>query len=291
MSLNSDANFSDIIADVKNIISSDTNEIHLSKSFVDEFALTNKALDVLSASMRFDSGMTEYECEHFVADPQLTPWRKVRQALMELETRYHAYMENRNSLRKAEILRKRLNRDMPTLPDELDRELMQIDMEKNDYDIGIWKRKLRQSELELKYFLNVVDKYVDDEHPLEYYCQENHQEVRMYWIARMGKQAAMDVYITGRIGLGNLDSIAMMREEDQYATLNIAMQYSGLLSAGIGKIQNELKPQLDKMMIDGSAPRIPTFDNVEDNLDLKLYEQLTGNEQKSIQSSDQPETE
>ena len=82
-----------------------------------------------------------------------------------------------------------------------------------------------------------------------------------------------------------------MREEDQYATLNIAMQYSGLLNAGISKIQNEIKPQIDKMMIDGSAPRIPTFDKVEDNLDLKLYEQLTGNEQKSIQSSDQPETE
>mgnify|MGYP003315450741 CR=1 FL=1 len=151
MSLNSDANFSDIIADVKNIISSDTNEIHLSKSFVDEFSLTKKDFDVLSASMRFDSGMTRYQCEHFVADTQLTPWRKVRQALMELETRYHAYMENRNSLRKAEILRKRLNRDMPLLPDELDRELMQIDMEKNDYDIGIWKRKLRQSEFCLLY--------------------------------------------------------------------------------------------------------------------------------------------
>ena len=101
----------------------------------------------------------------------------------------------------------------------------------------------------------------------------------------------MDVYATGKIGVGNLDSIAMMREEDQYATLNIAMQYSGLLNSGIAKIQNELKPQLDKMMIDGSAPRVPTFDNVEDNLDLKLYEQLTGNEQKSIQSADQSETE
>ena len=99
-----------------------------------------------------------------------------------------------------------------------------------------------------------------------------------------------DRYCTGRIGVGNLDSIAMMREEDQYATLNIAMQYSGLLNAGISKIQNELKPQIDKMMVDGSAPRIPTFDKVEDNLDLKLYEQITGNEQKSIQPTDQSET-
>ena len=248
MSLNSDANFSDIIADVKNIISSDTNEIHLSKSFVDEFALTKKDFDVLSASMRFDSGMTEYECEHFVADPQLTPWRKVRQALMELETRYHAYMENRNSLRKAEILRKRLNRDMPLLPDELDRELMQIDMEKNDYDIGIWKRKLRQSELELKYFLNVVDKYVDDEHPLEYYCQENHQEVRMYWIARMGKQAAMDIISYGRIGSGNMTTIMDMPEEDQVETLGIAVQYSGMIGGGIDKLNKMIAPKLQAQL-------------------------------------------
>ena len=248
MSLNSDANFSDIIADVKNIISSDTIEIHLSKSFVDEFALTKKDFDVLSASMRFDSGMTEYECEHFVADPQLTPWRKVRQALMELETRYHAYMENRNSLRKAEILRKRLNRDMPLLPDELDRELMQIDMEKNDYDIGIWKRKLRQSELELKYFLNVVDKYVDDEHPLEYYCQENHQEVRMYWIARMGKQAAMDIISYGRIGSGNMTTIMDMPEEDQVETLGVAVQYSGMIGGGIDKLNKMIAPKLQAQL-------------------------------------------
>ena len=248
MSLNSDANFSDIIADVKNIISSDTNEIHLAKSFVDEFSLTKKDFDVLSASMRFDSGMTEYECEHFVADPQLTPWRKVRQALMELETRYHAYMENRNSLRKAEILRKRLNRDMPELPDELDRELMQIDMEKNDYDIGIWKRKLRQSELELKYFLNVVEKYVDDEHPLEYYCEENHQEVRMYWIARMGKQAAMDIISYGRIGSGNMTTIMDMPEEDQVETLGVAVKYSGMIGGGIDKLNKMIAPQLQAQL-------------------------------------------
>ena len=100
----------------------------------------------------------------------------------------------------------------------------------------------------------------------------------------------MDIYCTGRVGIGNLDSIAMMREDDQYATLNIAMQYSGLLNAGIAKIQNEIKPQIDKMLIDCYAPRIPTFDNVEENLDLKLFEQLNSHE-KSLLSPDQSETE
>ena len=248
MSLHSDANLSDIVSDVKNIISSDTNEVHLSKSFVDEFALTKKDFDWLSASMRFDSGMTRYQCEHFVADTQLTPWRKVRQAMMELETRYHAYMENRNSLRKAEILRKRLVRDIELIPDELDKELMQIDYEKNDYDIGIWKRKLRQSELELKYFLEVIDKYVDDEHPIEYYCTEHEHEERLYWIARMGKQAAMDIVSYGRIGSGNMTTIMDMPEEDQVETLGVAVKYSGMIGGGIDKLNKMIAPQLQAQL-------------------------------------------
>ena len=108
-------------------------------------------------------------------------------------------------------------------------------------------------------------------------------------IARMGKQAALDVYTTGKIGTGNLDSI-YDEEDDQFATLNVAMQYSGLMSAGIGKIQNELKPYLDKLMMDGTTPRIPTMEGIE-LFSNKLYEQLTSNEQKSIQSADQSETE
>ena len=101
------------------------------------------------------------------------------------------------------------------------------------------------------------------------------------------------MFTTGRIGIGNLDSIAMMREEDQFATLNVAMQYSGLLNAGIGKIQSQIQPELDKMMMNGSAPRIPTFDNIEDSLNIQLFDKLKGsnNGHKSIQSSNQSETQ
>ena len=63
------------------------------------------------------------------------------------------------------------------------------------------------------------------------------------------------------------------------------------LQLDISKIQNELRPHLDKLMMDGSSPRIPTMEGIEDSLNLKLYDQLAGNEQKSIQSADKPETE
>ena len=238
-----------------------------------------------------DFGMTHEQIKNFVVNSHVTDKRKLRQTLTEISTRNHERKKLFLDIERKRIKIEQLEAGLEIEDDPYARRLMQCDIDEFKLDIGRFKIAVHQSSNELQAFMDWVNKKYDSMEELIEAAQYNEEEERKYWVARMGKQAAMDVYCTVRIGIGNLDSIAMMREEDQFATLNIAMQYSGLLNAGIGKIQNELKPQMDKMMVDGSAPRIPTFDNVEDNLDLKLYEQITGNEQKSIQSSDKPETE
>ena len=238
-----------------------------------------------------DFGMTHEQIKNFVVNSHVTDKRKLRQTLTEISTRNQERKKLFLDIARKKIKIEQLEAGLEIEDDPYARRLMQCDIDEFKLDIGRFKIAVHQSSNELQAFMDWVNKKYDSMEELIEAAQYNEEEERKYWVARMGKQAAMDVYCTGRIGIGNLDSIAMMREEDQFATLNIAMQYSGLLNAGIGKIQNELKPQMDKMMVDGSAPRIPTFDNVEDNLDLKLYEQITGNEQKSIQSSDKPETE
>ena len=238
-----------------------------------------------------DFGMTHEQIKNFVVNSHVTDKRKLRQTLTEISTRNHERKKLFLDIERKRIKIEQLEAGLEIEDDPYARRLMQCDVDEFKLDIGRFKIAVHQSSNELQAFMDWVNKKYDSMEELIEAAQYNEEEERKYWVARMGKQAAMDVYCTGRIGIGNLDSIAMMREEDQFATLNIAMQYSGLLNAGIGKIQNELKPQMDKMMVDGSAPRIPTFDNVEDNLDLKLYEQITGNEQKSLQSPDQSETE
>tara|TARA_B100000965_G_scaffold136590_1_gene113641 strand:+ start:877 stop:1632 length:756 start_codon:yes stop_codon:yes gene_type:complete len=234
-----------------------------------------------------DFGMTHEQIKNFVVNSHVTDKRKLRQVLTEVSTRSHERKKLFLDIERKQTNIDRLEAKLEVTDDPYDRKLIELDIQEFKLDMGRFKITLHQSDNELKAFMDWVHKKYGTMEELEEAAKYNEEEERKYWIARMGKQAAMDVYCTGRIGVGNLDSIAMMREDDQYATLNIAMQYSGLLNAGIGKIQNELKPQIDKMMVDGSAPRIPTFDNVEDNLDLKLFEQLTGNEQKSLQSTDQ----
>ena len=238
-----------------------------------------------------DFGMTHEQIKNFVVNSHVTDKRKLRQVLIEVSTRNHEKKKLLLDVERKRVKIEALAAKLEVTEDPYDRKLIEIDIKEYELDLGRFNIALHQHDNEMAAFMEWIHKNYGDMEDLVKGAEYNEEEERKYWIARMGKQAAMDVYATGKIGVGNLDSIAMMREEDQYATLNIAMQYSGLLNSGIAKIQNELKPQLDKMMIDGSAPRVPTFDNVEDNLDLKLYEQLTGNEQKSIQSADQSETE
>ena len=238
-----------------------------------------------------DYGMTHEQIKNFVVNSHVTDKRKLRQVLIEVERRNHDRKKVVLDKKRKEVEIARLKDRLNITEDPYERQLMQFDIEEYELDLNKFQVSLHQYDNEMAAFMDWINKHWGSIEEVEKAAEYTEEDERKYWIARMGKQAAMDVYTTGKIGTGNLDSIAMMREDDQYATLNVAMQYSGLLSAGISKIQNELRPHLDKLMIDGSSPRIPTMEGIEDNLNLKLYEQLTGNEQKSIQSADQPETE
>ena len=70
----------------------------------------------------------------------------------------------------------------------------------------------------------------------------------MYWIARMGKQAAMDIISYGRIGSGNMTTIMDMPEEDQVETLGVAVQYSGMIGGGIDKLNKMIAPKLQAQL-------------------------------------------
>lgn len=252
---------SDII-DTSKIVSSDVLQIQIAPDFKERYGFKDYDLDIIRSSIVANMGMTEYQCQQFVANSQLTPYKMVRQALLEIETRYHAYTEIRNSLRKNEIYRKKLIRQIEATQDELDRELLQIDLEKMDYDITIYQRKFAQSEGEMKAFIDVVKKYAKDDEELKPYLELNEEEEKKYWIARMGKQAALDIIAFGRVGSGNMDSIAMMPQEDQLNTLQLAVQYSGLINAGLHKVSLGVQEQVNQYLEDKQTTIPQLLDNV-----------------------------
>ena len=254
------------------------------------YNISSDAIESL-VEREMDYGMTHEQIKNFVVNSHVTDKRKLRQVLVEIERRNHDRKKCVLDRKRKEVEIARLKDRVQITEDPYERQLMEFDIEEYEIDRNKYNVTLHQYDNELAAFMDWINKHWGSIEEVAKAAEYTEEDERKYWIARMGKQAAMDVYTTGKIGTGNLDSIAMMREDDQYATLNVAMQYSGLLNTGISKIQNELRPHLDKLMMDGTSTRIPTMEGIEDNLNLKLYDQLAGNEQKSIQSADKSETE
>jgi len=254
------------------------------------YNISSDAIEAFVES-NMDYGMTHEQIKNFVVNSHVTDKRKLRQVLVEVERRNHDRKKCVLDRKRKETEIARLEAKLETVEDPYERRLMELDIEEFELDRNKYNVTLHQYDNELAAFMDWINKHWESIEEVEKAAEYTEEDERKYWIARMGKQAAMDVYTTGKIGTGNLDSIAMMREDDQFSTLNVAMQYSGLLNVGIAKIQNELKPHLDKLMTDGTSTRIPTMEGIEDSLNLKLYDQLAGNEQKSLLSPDQSETE
>ena len=240
-------NLPDMLHDKTDIVSSDVTNIKVDTWVRDHLNFSAEEEKTLETALQFDNGQSNYSSRNFVTKTGITPYKKIHQSFMELETRYHAYKSFVRNLREAEVRVKIIERDIKKEQDELERELMVIKLEDLIYDITVFKRKMSQCEREIRVYLEVIKDTKESNKQLEEYLPENDEEERKYWLIRMSKQAAMDIIAYGRIGSGNMDSILLMPEEDQLETLKGALHFSGLLSSTIGQINKEIEGQVNSL--------------------------------------------
>ena len=245
--------------------------------------LTNE--EILAHAKKVAIGMSKNQIENYVVSSHVTGDRQLKQVLLEIENRTHQREkmlidERRGALRlkqtKKDLDDAKLNGD-PFLIEEA-----QIEFDDATLDMEMWSRRKAQSDYELNVFIEHIQNHVDSPEKLEEASKWNEDEERKYWIARLGKQAALDIVANGRIGIGNMDSIAMMKKDDQIATLDVASQYSCLLKVSIDKIQGRTEKQFQAY---AESPDIdlPTFHGVEKTLNVPLLDEIN---ERYLQSSD-----
>jgi hypothetical protein len=232
---------------------------------------------ILANAVKFSTGQTDYQNENFVMNSHVTKYRQVRQALLEIENRYHGIRKIKLDVRRDEIKIKALQRDLEKCDDELEAELIQIDIEDLQSDNEIRKRKLTRQEQEIDVFVRRVQEEVKDEEDIQRYFDQDPEE---------GKQSAMDILSFGRISTGNLDSIAMLPEEEQLQILSIGFQYSNLLGGQLAKIEGTTREYTKQLLSDPKNLSLPTFDGIEDNMELRMINTLKENvEQKKLEGN------
>jgi hypothetical protein len=232
-----------------------------------------------------NSSMSDYQIDHFVLRSQVTNYRQIKQALLELEGRKDGIRQTDVNLRRKKITQEKIQYDIENSTDQFEKKFLEIELEEVTKDIEFIERRLKVQKREHDFFAGKIYSKFNSKEELEQFC-DNPEEEHKYWIARMGKQAAIDMISLGRISVGNMDSIAMMSEEDQVQTLKVAIQYSGLMNVGINKLQQEMVPYL-KQVENNSDRLLPTFDGIETNLNIKLVDQLQ-NEKQKFQLTNKP---
>ena len=157
-------------------------------------------------------------------------------------------------------------------------------------DMEMWHRRKGQAQYELNVFIEYVKEKGYTKEQLEEAVEWNAEREREYWIARLGKQAALDIMANGRVGIGNMDSIAMMKQEDQVGILDVASQYACLMKISMDKIQGRTEKYF-QAYAESPDVQVPTFHGVEDNLNIPLLDKIRDelNATKTLQSSDQSE--
>lgn len=245
--------------------------------------LTKK--QILTHAKKVAIGMSKNQIENYVVSSHVTGDRQLKQVLLEIENRTHQYekmlIDERKGILRLKVAKKQLD-DAKINGDPFLIEEAQIEFDDANLDMEMWSRRKTQSNYELDVFVDYIKNHVNSQKKLEEASEWNEDEERKYWIARLGKQAALDIVANGRIGIGNMDSIAMMKKEDQIATLDVASQYSCLLKVSIDKIQGRTEKQF-QAYAESSEIDLPTFHGVEKTLNVPLLDEIN---ERYIQSSD-----
>jgi hypothetical protein len=189
-------------------------------------------------------GMSDFQSRYFVVNSQVTNYRRVRQALIELDNRIGAEKQIVRQRKKRIIEKQILQRDYDNETDDLKKQLIQVDIEQADWDIHMYNKKERQCQTEAANFINMIKTLVPDKESLEKYKDHDEEAEREYWVTRMAKQAAMDLSTVGRITQGNLDSILMMPLSEVKDTIGLAIQYNGILEKGMQAIEEKTTQRL-----------------------------------------------
>lgn len=206
--------------------------------------------EIIDTAMSSSFGMSSYQTKHFVVGSQLTKYRQLRQVLLELKVR----QENSdliNIQRKRSIIKKQIiERDIAKEEDNLLKELLNCDLDEINRDISIYDVKQQQADREISEFLGYIKELIPEGitiEKLEEAIKESPEEERKYWLARMAKQAAMDMIAYGNIGTGNMEAIMQMHPDDQVQTLSIAIEFTNNLRKGVDSLSSNINNRIGQI--------------------------------------------
>ena len=197
----------------------------------------------------------KFKMKHFVTNGQLTPYSTIRQLLLELKVMEEATETFEYMLKKMELEKEGVVLRLASETDPIQRNLLQLELLKNEKEYKQNKRRLAQNYIEREQYIQLIEEFKagpDAKTPdgkdwiTEVFgnMEEENKWEEHYWIVRLAKQAALDVVSYGRVGSGNMEAITQLGEGLQEQALALTHEVSLQLEALSNGLRQDVHEKL-----------------------------------------------
>jgi hypothetical protein len=178
-----------------------------------------------------------------VINSEVTDHRKIQQVSLEVRARMRALQQCQYDIKKAELKIKKFQRALAEETDDIEQELLELEIKNIEYDIKTTTVVMEQSHIELQTHLAILRKIAPENtlEVLKHYKDNWEEKEKEYWTKRMGKQAMMDLLMTGKIQSGNLDSLLGMPEDTRKAAIGYALLQTSKVEKGITELADAVR--------------------------------------------------
>ena len=181
--------------------------------------------------------MSVFQMEKFVINESITPYRKLRQALVESKARLESISSIDLDLEEVKLKKLKAEQEM-ALATGIDQQLQEIQVRRYGFEVNRKEVHRLQVLREAEFFLKVLTKIVDEDlggvaKTIELLNDpEFHMESETdFWTKKLARAAFGDFINYGTVSKGTVESIACLPIEQQREIINLAMNQKAELTS------------------------------------------------------------
>lgn len=208
-----------------------------------------------------------FQSKSFVINTEVTDHRKIQQVGLEIKARILGLADSTYKIKKAEIEKKKLQRALELEEDDLEKELIELEIKKIEFDVAQTKLLQEQSNYEINNFLDIAKQIAPNNtlETIKSYKDNWEEKEEEYWVKRFGKQAMYDVLLSGKIQTGNLDAIIGMPIEAQQKVISYALLQTQRMEEGISELGEAVRNVLLQSPKDREPYQLPDISGIVGN--------------------------
>lgn len=196
------------------------------------------------------SGMSTFQMENFVVNDSITPYRKLRQAMMEVKARMEVLANGEFDLQENQLKLKKAQLEAAQLTG-IDKEIKEIEVKRLDYIINRTSTLRRQQTQEAEFFMSIVDSLIaelgglDKAKELLSDPKVQYEQEADYWVKRLGRGVYSDLINFGTISKGVVESISCLPLEQQKEIVRVALSQQESLTKLLDDTKDTLLVERD----------------------------------------------